>query len=190
MTALMKDARAQRSRRALLDAGIELLIQNPHASLSQIASHAGVGRATLYRHFETREQLIQSLAKESLELTDLAMAPSKQKELTGKTALLAMFRAIMPLADRYHFLLNLWDIANNDEHVMAIYEQQLLELSKLVEQGKQQGELNADLSTSWIVCSIDSLIYAAWWLMGHEGISAEQAANNAITTFFNGVGRY
>ncbi len=183
----MADARAQRSRRALLDAGIELLIQNPMASLSQIASHAGVGRATLYRHFETREQLIQALAIESLEMTHQAMEPSKQQGLTGKAALEAMFHAIMPLADRYHFLLSLWGIAQNEEQVIAIYEQQLLELTTLVEQGKELGELNRNLSTSWIVCSIDSLIYAAWWLMGHEGLSAEQAATNAIISLFNGV---
>ncbi len=183
----MADARTQRSRRALLDAGIDLLIQNPMASLSQIASHAGVGRATLYRHFETREQLIQALAIESLELTHQAMQPSRHLGLTGKAALEAMFHAIMPLADRYHFLLGLWGVAQNDPQVMAIYEQQLLELTTLVEQGKKQGELNGKLSTSWIVCTIDSLIYAAWWLMGNEGLSAEQAAGNAITSLFSGI---
>ena len=102
------DARAVRSRKALLNSAVELLLQNPLASLSQIAAHAGVGRATLYRQFETREQLILALAIESLELTDTAMKPIKEQQLTGKAALELMFQLIMPLADRYHFLLSLW----------------------------------------------------------------------------------
>lgn len=182
------DARAQRSRRALLDAGIELLMQNPLATLSQIASHAGVGRATLYRHFETREQLVQALAIESFEMTDAAVQPVKNQGLSGRAALEATLHLIMPLADRYHFLLSLWGIAQDEPQVMDIYNRQLMELGNLVEQGKEDGDLNKTLPTSWIVSTIDSLIYTAWWLMGNEGMSAEEAAANAITSLFNGIG--
>jgi len=187
MTAQL-DARAMRSRRALLDSGIELLLRNPAASLSQIASHAGVGRATLYRHFETRDQLIQTLAVESLEITDAVLAPSKQQGLTGRPALESMLKCIMPLADHYHFLLTLWNIAEQDQEVMQIYNRQLEELAIIIEQGKAEGSISQTLSTGWIVATIDSLLYTGWWMMGNEGMSAEEAADSAITTLFKGIG--
>lgn len=182
------DARALRSRNALLEAGIEMLLANPKASLSEIALKAGVGRATLYRHFETREQLILALAQESLELTDETMAPIKAQKLAGKAAIEAMFEQIMPLATRYHFLLSLWNIVEDDPIIMDIYNRQLGELVNRIEEGKVMGEINKELSTSWIVSLIDSVIYAGWWTMGNEGTSAEQAANYAKTSLFGGIG--
>ena len=36
------DARAHKSRKALLNASISLLVSNPSASLTEVAAHAGV----------------------------------------------------------------------------------------------------------------------------------------------------
>ena len=94
----LSDPRANRSRQALLNAGIDAFLINPNASLTEVAAIAGVGRATLYRHFETREQLIQELARESLALTDKATEPLKAKKLKGREAIAAMLHAVMPLA--------------------------------------------------------------------------------------------
>lgn len=54
------DPRAQRSRAAILDAARELLLgQGPTAVTHQrIAEHAGVGRATVYRHWPRTDQLL------------------------------------------------------------------------------------------------------------------------------------
>ena len=43
-------------------AGIETLLADRSAGMSEIARNAGIGRATLYRHFETREALVKKLA--------------------------------------------------------------------------------------------------------------------------------
>ncbi len=182
------DPRANRSRQALMEAGIEALLQNPSASLTEIATLAGVGRATLYRHFQTREQLIQELARESLELTDAAREPIKAQGLKGREGIEAMLYAIMPFADRFHFLFSLWNIAEDDPSVIAIYEQQLEELAELVEQGKQAGSINTELTTSWIVTSIDSLIYAGSWMVRSGECDAQTAAKSAVQTLFGGIG--
>jgi AcrR family transcriptional regulator len=46
---------------AILVAAREVFTENPAAGLDVIASRAGVHRATLYRHFATREALVSSL---------------------------------------------------------------------------------------------------------------------------------
>ena len=181
------DARAHKSRKALLNASISLLVSNPSASLTEVAAHAGVGRATLYRHFETREQLIQEIAYESLEMTEAVLAPIKEENLQGRAALEALFKLILPLADRYHFLLSLWNIAANDPKVLKLYEDQLAILGEMVEQGKEQGEISHAFSTTWVVTLVDSLIYSCWWLLSQEYMDLEQAADHAIQTLFNGI---
>lgn len=183
-----KDPRANRSRLALMNAGIQAFLKNPNASLTEVASFAGVGRATLYRHFATREQLIQELAKESLSLIDGAMKPIYEKGLEGRSAIEAMLHVSMPLADRFHFLLSLWNIADEDPAVKEIYDRQLEEINDLVEQGKQAGDIKLEMATYWIVTLIDCLIYAGWWSVKNEQCDAKAAANLAIQSLFGGIG--
>ncbi|MEM1316029.1 MAG: helix-turn-helix domain-containing protein, partial [Pseudomonadota bacterium] len=46
------------SRDAILEAAFQLYARRPDASLAEVAQRAGVGRATLHRHFGSREALI------------------------------------------------------------------------------------------------------------------------------------
>lgn len=63
-------ADAQRNRRLLLDAAIELVLEVGGApSRDAIAQRAGVGIATLYRHFGDQEQLLRSVALDVLDRT-------------------------------------------------------------------------------------------------------------------------
>jgi AcrR family transcriptional regulator len=57
---------ALRSRRAILDAAHQLLSDGGDASFAAIAHRAGVGQATVYRHFENRQDLIAALAEEGM----------------------------------------------------------------------------------------------------------------------------
>ncbi len=181
------DARAVRSRNALLEAGIQTLLVNPQASLSDIAIQAGVGRATLYRHFETRQSLVIALAELCLDETDEACKPIKLGRLQGRAALEKMFHLIMPLADRFHFLLTLWNEVDCDERLAAAYNSQLDQLKLTIQQGKAEGSISSKLADSWLVCVFDSLIYSGWFCMNNDGMSVEQAADHAIQVFFDGV---
>jgi AcrR family transcriptional regulator len=53
-----KRSDARRNRDAILAAALDALTEAPDASLNAIAKRAGVGNATLYRHFPTREELV------------------------------------------------------------------------------------------------------------------------------------
>jgi TetR/AcrR family transcriptional repressor of lfrA len=51
-----------RTRRAILDAAMSVLAENPSAPLSEIAAAAEVGRSTVHRYFAERTELIKALA--------------------------------------------------------------------------------------------------------------------------------
>src|SRR5689334_6341065 len=54
-------ADAARNRDKLLSAAVELFAeQGPDVSLEAVAKHAGVGIGTLYRHFPTRDALLEA----------------------------------------------------------------------------------------------------------------------------------
>ena len=182
-----QDPRAARSRQAMMAAAIELLLHNPDASLSEVAARAGVGRATLYRQFKTREELVQAIAIESLACTEEALRPAYEQDLQGRAAIEFMFRAVMGIADRFHFLLSLWAIADKNPQVTRIYDAQLQALYTWVEQGKRNGEISDQLSNDWIVTSIDALVYSGWWLLREGATPAEEIAEYAIRTLFRGI---
>ena len=77
---------------------------------------------TLYRHFETREELILAIARECFQLTSEALSPIHfDNALTAKEKIDRGIRVLMPLADSYHFLVSLWNIAERDQEVMGLY---------------------------------------------------------------------
>jgi AcrR family transcriptional regulator len=63
-SSLRKDA--LRSRRAILDAARDLYRDDAEASFGEIAERAGVGQATVYRHFADRRALLVALADEDM----------------------------------------------------------------------------------------------------------------------------
>ncbi len=183
-----KDPGAGRSRVALLEAGISLLSENSGATLSEISIAAGVGRATLYRHFETREQLIIELASESLSETDLACAHILEQKLKGREAIEEIFVAIMPLANRFHFLLSLWSEVRKNRAVREIYERQLSQLESRIAEAKAEKSIDKEIPNEWLVSLIDNLLYTGWYHIGAGTLSPEQASRLAIKSFFDGVG--
>ncbi|MBK8463922.1 MAG: helix-turn-helix transcriptional regulator [Nigerium sp.] len=57
---------AQRNREAILRAAAEVLAEDPAASMDDVATRAGVGRATMYRHVTGRADLLHQLASWAL----------------------------------------------------------------------------------------------------------------------------
>lgn len=55
----------------IVETAAELLADDPDTAVGEIAHRAGVGRSTLYRHFETREALLEAVRRRARDLADL-----------------------------------------------------------------------------------------------------------------------
>ncbi len=53
------------NRTKLVEAARHLLADDPDATMIQIAAEAGLGRGTAYRHFPTREQLVEAVRRQA-----------------------------------------------------------------------------------------------------------------------------
>ncbi|MFD6177741.1 MULTISPECIES: TetR/AcrR family transcriptional regulator [unclassified Isoptericola] len=60
-------ADAERSVRAILEAAERVLVDDPAASLEQIAAAAGVARTTVHRRFASRQALIEALTASAVQ---------------------------------------------------------------------------------------------------------------------------
>ena len=83
-----KRADAQRNRQRVLDVAAHVFARDgADASMNQIAREAGVGAATLFRHFPTREALIEATFRNELaRLCDSAPELAQAKPATEATA--------------------------------------------------------------------------------------------------------
>lgn len=72
----LQDQRAKRSKKALQQGLLALIGEMPFADITvdDIAGRAGVGRATFYRHYATKDELIAQIASDEIErLVDLTL---------------------------------------------------------------------------------------------------------------------
>ncbi len=181
------DARAQRSQKALLRAGMELLNANPDATLSDIASHAGVGRTTLYRQYETRERLINAVAVYALGALNEVTDPIERQATSALDAVRLLFELAMPLTEELQFLMRLDQWGEADPSVAEVSKRHAEEMRELVELGKKEGSIDRTLPTPWVVNLIDGLFIVGWMQLQEGGYTPSQVATLAFTSFCSGV---
>lgn len=80
-----------RTRKAILEAAMSVLAENPAAPLSDIATAAGVGRSTLHRHYAERSDLIRALA---VHVHALSTAAIEEAEPSCGPAIAALRRVV------------------------------------------------------------------------------------------------
>jgi AcrR family transcriptional regulator len=90
-TPMRKDAR--RSRRSILDAARELYRDDAEASFAEIAHRAGVGQATVYRHFADRRAVVVELVEEEMQVLEERVG----SEPIGPTSLERMIAEMIPM---------------------------------------------------------------------------------------------
>jgi AcrR family transcriptional regulator len=172
------------SRSAIIEASFEILSKNPSASLTEIAERAGVGRATLHRHFPGRDELIRELTLKALKDMDEAAEKACKNLNSYSECIHAIMSASIPLGDRYGFLENEpW----NSPEVMSEVERQNKDMLEIIDKAKEEGLFEASIPASWIVRVFDNLIIAAWESIKAEDITPKQATELAWTTFTSGL---
>lgn len=181
-----KDRRLVQSERTIIEAGIGALLANPSAGMSEIAELAGVGRATLYRHFKSREDLVRRLALVCLQEIDDVVKP--HENLTGRALIEAIIEEVVPLADRFRFLVSLWSFVENDKEIERISARMDKEMFFVFDQAKKQGDIGPDLPTTWLVSFFDSTLDAAWTSVESGQISSAEAVGYVKKSFFHGCG--
>ncbi len=173
------------SRDAILEAAFQIFNKRPSASLGDVAEHAGVGRATLHRHFSSRETLMVALAQTAIAELNAAVETAVADATSHTDGLKRALLAIIPLAERQWFLAH--EPVMQDPAVEAAYKSDQAELCATIDAAKREGTFSQSVPTRWIAESYEGLIFAAWAMVRDQELTATQAADLAWRTLTEGL---
>jgi len=181
------DARAERSRLAMINAGMLLLAENKDATLSDVAAVAGVGRATLYRHFETREQLIEAVARQCLMTFEEATSDIESQATSYLDAIRLLFECVMPLQKELTFIMKVDALVGDLERLAHLFEEQDKEIRLLLKECQKENSISNNVPLDWLMVLLDSFFIAAWRMVNEHNIDHASAAKLAFESFQHGV---
>ncbi|NUP15972.1 MAG: TetR/AcrR family transcriptional regulator [Streptomyces sp.] len=156
MSALRRDAR--RNRELLMEAAHDVFAeQGLHAPLDVIARRAGVGNATLYRHFPTRAALIDAVFHDQLTgtMTAGARARTAPDAWTGLSAYLeTVFTTLATDRGTNDLMTTRLDGVGTLEEVHA-HNRETMEL--LLRRGQKEGTVRDDVTVEDVLFTLAAL---------------------------------
>jgi AcrR family transcriptional regulator len=168
----------------IVDGATLALAADPEASMSVIARASGVARATLYRHFENRHQLLREIYRSGLDSAAEAIDGAEPEAGPAPEALGRVIEALMVVGDRYRIIteqgLDFPDLLPRAEEAFA-------PLIGLFARGQHERSVRGDLSAEWLTAALASLITAANAAIGRGDLSAEEAPGVVAATFLEPV---
>lgn len=182
--ARLRRSDAIQNEQVITDAAMKVLAEQPGASMSEIAAASGLSRATLYRHFSGRDDLVRRIQEQAAGEGARALTAADLDEGNAIRALRRAVRALVGVGDRYRLLARDPDIDPGLLESQPLVAGQLL---ALIERGQRSGELRADLPPAWILAATAGLLVLALRAMAAEHLTAEEAAERVAVTLLDGV---
>lgn len=179
---------AETTRDRIVKQAIDCIAQNPNASLEEIATAAGVGRATIYRHFKSRNDLnivLKAVAGEKLHSAAVSIL---EKNIPARDKLIQMVQKMIPLGASLN-VSTYFNIPFKDENprVRETYQKHLDQAGGLCTLLKNEGVVGKDIPLAWLITSLDSLVFAAWEKVQSGDIAPNDAPGLVIQTFLTGM---
>ena len=153
-------ADARRNIAAILDAARDALIDDPDATVAQIAKRAGVGRVTLYGHFATRAELVDAVFAQVSEEAD-AVLEGVDASGDPVEAVTRLVNATWQLVHRARSLVAAVERELPPERVRQHHDRHLARATELIRRGRAQGAFRSDLPEQWLATTMYTLMHAA-----------------------------
>lgn len=171
----------------ILGAAARLLVVDRGASMERIADAAGVGRTTLHRHFRSRDVLIRAIALNAMEECEAAIGKARLGEGSPRGAMERLFEALIPVGERYHFLLAEAQL-EEDSEISEAEERVSGPIRDLIGRGKEDGTFRADVPSSWVLNAMGALLFAAWEGVRDGDLAPRETPRLVTQTLFSGLG--
>jgi AcrR family transcriptional regulator len=172
-----------RNRDAILEAAIQVLGAQPEAGIAEVAAAAGVGRATVYRHFASRDELIEALRERAGEEARLRFAAARVDDGDPVEALQRIVVAMLALGDRYRV------IFPQDQKPNRPRSEVLLEpLTRLIARAQAEGAIDPQVPPTWVIATLRALLRTAVGEIEARRLPRDGAAERVVRTLVRGVG--
>jgi AcrR family transcriptional regulator len=172
---------------AILDVTADLLAAGGEPpSMADIAAAAGVGRATLYRHFPTREQLLQALSTSAREATASRLAEADLDAVPVPEAIARVARVVAAGGSKYAALISRFGVSDYggdaEQRIGTI-------IWALLQRGLADGTFRGDLTVEELGFLFGQLLTAAARMTAEHVAGVEKAAALVTSVFLHGTER-
>jgi TetR/AcrR family transcriptional regulator, mexCD-oprJ operon repressor len=177
------DGTTERTRAAILEAAARVLGRRPDAAMADIADEAGVGRATLYRHFPTRDSLLQGAQEAAIaELTE-GIEAANLGDLSVERAIARLISVFMRTGAKYAAF-----ITQDEDHPDSVDKQRVMQpVRDVFDRGVRDGVLRADPPADVLFEMFSALVERALWLTVSGTVTPEAATDAVVDLFLDGA---
>jgi TetR/AcrR family transcriptional repressor of mexCD-oprJ operon len=167
---------------AILDAAAAVLAERgEQASMADVATAAGMARATVYRYFPNREALFEALGRLAVEEAGERLHAGRLQEVPVAEAFERAVRALVAVGDS--FVVVSRESARPDP---AEFERQIASpLRGLVERAQSLGEMRDDLPASWLMESLIGIVVSG--LQTQRSLGTEDTVAGITSLFLDGA---
>ncbi|MFI5755752.1 TetR/AcrR family transcriptional regulator [Streptomyces sp. NPDC051569] len=173
-------------RDQVLRTAAALLTRKATATMDEVARAAGIGRATLHRHFAGRNALVKALEELGIQEIEAALDAARIEEGPAADALRRLIAGVEPAAGLLAFLVTENQLFEDD--VNDGWDRLDARFSALFRRGQEQGEFRIDLSPAWLTEALYGLIGACAWTI-QDGRAAAKDFPHMIAELLLGGAR-
>ena len=157
-------ADAQRNRQRVLDAAFEVFaVEGSEAPMDAIARRAGVGVGTVYRHFATKEALIEALVQLRFEEMRDRLDQALERDDDPWATIVGMFEHAAQLHAHDRVFAQMTD-PRQIPGVAPVLDELLVGWAELIARAKAQGTLRNDFEAADIpavMCGLANVVMTA-----------------------------
>ena len=181
------EASRRRTEAAIIDSAATLLAaRGDAASMDEIATAAGIGRATLYRYFPNREELLTAMAAASVQELAARIEEAGLDAVPFDEGVARLARAIIATGSKYVALSA--DTATYSSTYPGFDVKVTDPMRALFRRGAADGSLRQDLPVDVQLDLFSGLIKGALDATTSGRRGAEEAAAAVTTVFLRGAG--
>lgn len=175
-TETTKRADARRNIAAIVEAATACLARDPDVSINEIAKAAGVGRVTLYGHFESRAALVALVVADVMTDVDAAL---EKVDLDGdpRLALARLVETSWQLTLQYGALVVAAEQALPPEQVREAHSRLVSRWQRLLRRGRKDGSFRTDMPMTWQITLIQAIIHGASGALHRGEITASEGSS-------------
>ncbi|MFT3861137.1 TetR/AcrR family transcriptional regulator [Micropruina sp.] len=171
----------------MLEAADRLLRANPAATLEEIAQESGASRATIYRRFPTRNDLLIALSRWAVGRIVTALEGAQIGAAPAEDALFRATRNVIEVKVGLEFARTL---APADDPIVSELQTRMRDLATaLLTECQTTGIINSDADLDWALTVFYALVHeAAMNGTTSDETTADQMATRVVDTLLHGLG--
>jgi len=177
-------ADALRNVERILDAAVVCLSQRQNATMADIAKEAGLGRVTLYGHFDSRPALIDTVVARVIENGERTLA-SVDLDGDPREALTRLIRSSWQLVDQARSVIAAAEDELSPERIRELHDSPATRVESLIDRGRSEGLFRDDMPTSWLVAVLHQILHGAGAEISAGRLEPADAPDLIVQTVFD-----